>query len=185
MTKFHFFIILFFICSCTNTFRQKDPQGEEFLGKEVWTKTNLHLFQKQYIYWQNYLSGELLPVGTPLRLKEVYTEEAILTDTSNNDFIVHWKVNESTAFKDVFNQYFLLEDPKPSLQKMSANIIESISLGEVKRGMLKQHVIVSLGYPPAMEDPYSKEVWIYWESEFRKRAIYFEDDKVTNIIYSE
>ena len=87
MTKFHFFIILFFICSCTNAFRQKDPAGEEFLGKEVWTKTNLHLFQKQYIYWQNYLSGELLPVGTPLRLKEVYTEEAILTDTNNNDLI--------------------------------------------------------------------------------------------------
>lgn len=185
MTKFHFFIILFFICSCTNAFRQKDPAGEEFLGKEVWTKTNLHLFQKQYIYWQNYLSGELLPVGTPLRLKEVYTEEAILTDTNNNDFIVHWKVNESTNFKDIFNQYFLLEDPKPSLQKMRADVIESISLGEVKRGMLKQHVIVSLGYPPAMEDPYSKDVWIYWESEFHKRAIYFEDDKVTNIIYSE
>ncbi|WP_372364562.1 hypothetical protein [Candidatus Uabimicrobium sp. HlEnr_7] len=186
MAKFYFFItITFLIFGCGSLSRQKDLESQKYLGKELWTKTNLHLFEKQYLYWQNYLSGELLPVGTTFRLKEVYTKEAILTDNSNNDFILYWKADETTNFKDAFDKYFLEEDPKASIQKMNVQIVESISLGEVKRGMSKRQTIISLGYPPRTTDPYDKDIWIYWESEFRKRAIYFEDDKVTNIVYSE
>ena len=186
MTKFYLLILLsFLICGCNSTLRQKNVEAQEHVGKELWTKTNLHLFQKQYLYWQNYLSGELLPVGTAFRLKEVYEDEAILTDNENNDYVLYWKNEDSTKFQQIFDRYFLLEDPASILQKLKPEVLQSISLAELKRGMTKQETLISLGYPPSLEDPYKKDIWIYWESETGKRAVYFEDNKVTNIVYGE
>lgn len=186
ITWIRFLLIMIFLLLNGCIFNDKIEsivEAKEYLGRELWTATNLHIIKKEYIHAKNYLAEEIFPLGTAIRLKAVSADVAIFIDNYNENYTLYWnKKNENLQFKDVFHKYFRVTSPDKMLEDVSVSILESISLGEVKRGMRKEYVLLALGYP-INKNPKKENLWIYWETKLKKRAIYFEDNNVTEIIY--
>ncbi len=180
--------LLLWICSflaiaCTSL--TPDPKTQELLGQEMWLATNLRIYQKQSIYWQNYIDGEIVPVGTPVRLKNIDNETAIMVDNYNREFILYWRfsrLSEDASLVDCLERYLSTENPLDEIEALPPEDFRSIQLGEIKRGMSKKLVLWSMGWPPDLEKK-DRDIWIYFTIDRRKRAVYFENDVVVDIIY--
>ncbi len=177
-------VILFLLCcSCATSLPPADPSAATLLGCEFWTATNLRVFYKQYIYWENRLNGEILQVGTPLRLVEVNKETANLVDRNNNQYLLYWQCpGYEESFAQRVSQYLTNQDPLAEIGKLKEEERAAIQIGEIKRGMSKKMVLYSWGFPPGISSPLEQDTWIYWVNSWQKCIVYFDKGMVVQIV---
>ena len=113
--------LIFLVLSCSSA--PVDPDADKFIGREMWTATNLRLFREKNIYWTNYLDGEVLPVGTCIRLTEITSEYATFIDRNDREFTFYWQTRDEpnwVMFKKEVHKYFTFEDPASAAREAAA-----------------------------------------------------------------
>ena len=181
-----FYILLFLsflLASCSSI--PKDHSGDVYIGRQMWTATNLRIFKKNRISWRNLLTGSILPLGRTMRFKEINVEYAIFIDNQDREYRIYWKgigENFQRSFKEEVHKYFTTKDPTEEFQKLSQEKQEDIFIGEIRRGMTKKEVYWSLGHPYNSKNPMEEKIWIYWADESTKLAIYFKKNRVVQIV---
>ena len=67
-----------------------------------------------------------------------------------------------------------LEELTSGMSELELAAIES---GEVRQGMSREAVLVSLGYPPESGTPSTKlDSWRYWRHRFNTFIVHFDDE---------
>ena len=161
-----------------------DTIASPWIGKQLWTATNLRVFSNQYIYWQNYLEGKILAVGTQVRLMEITNKTALFVDNANTKYLLYWR-GEGESYQADFNQemkkYFDQQDPQTAIGKLSEAEQQAIDVGTIQKGMSKAAVLLACGFPCDQANPMTSDMWLYQANSWKKWAVNFDNGVVIEI----
>ena len=77
------------------------------------------------------------------------------------------------------DRLFVERDPKLKLKNVPKKTRELIEAGQVDKGMTRDQVLMSLGYPPAHRTPVlDSPQWTYWQNRWQTFIVDFDGDKV-------
>jgi hypothetical protein len=175
--------------------------AEQVSGKTFYTTANIWYESKGIqIDSTNYHMGAFLPIGTNVKIIEVYdgmtTHENPLGAPVFERFIrfedeaghtyklifLSKHAREGMTVWDFFRQYFSENNPMGdggAFWSLTAEEQKSVLAGEITVGMSKTAVVMAYGYPPSHRTPsLQQDKWIYWVNWFKTRTVLFSDDKV-------
>lgn len=151
-------------------------------GQERYTQLNLWVEGGEHLT-TNYKAGWKLPVNSKVRIGDTSGDAIkVRVPDSGREFVVmNVEGYSGQDIAGIADRYFA--DEARDLSGFSASDQESIREGEIRRGMSKQAVLTSRGYPPAHETGSIREdEWKYWTSRFDTIVVSFENDRVIRIV---
>lgn len=174
--------------------------AEQVSGQTFYTTANLWSERRGQIESTNYHRGAILPIGTQVKITEVFDGTATLSDplgTQTFDRFIRFDDESGQSYKllfiprhaqegmtvwDLFKQYFSEYNPMReggAFWSLTAEEQKSVMAGEIAVGMSKTAVVMAYGYPPGHKTPSLKlDTWTYWENRFKTRSVHFSGDSV-------
>jgi len=118
----------------------------------------------------------VIPVGTPVKLTSYGRSRAAIevegetkTQYLGNDYS-RGLSNEAFAARFVVS-----EDPRKEIAGYPEKIRTAITAGKIMKGMTRDQVIMSLGWPVHSENPdIEAEGWRFWRSSFAEISVFFD-----------
>ena len=150
-----------------------------FDGQSRYLCCNLH-YEKPKITDVTYQTGALVPLGTRVTITKVHKQDVTFEAQGFPPITFVNKYGHSAVPMDTFvNRWFVERDPKLKLKNVSKKTIELIQSGQVDKGMTRDQVLMSLGYPPAHRTPsLDSPQWTYWQNRWQSFVVDFSGDKV-------
>lgn len=150
------------------------------LAETVYTKTNLHIHRNK-ISAINYQSGSLLPLGTKVHIEKRGRKYYELKAGSLRFRFYNHRAT-GMSMRDAFDLHFGA-DPKPRLAELSKRERRLVRRAKVEKGMSKEAVLLSLGYPPPHRTPSTRSPeWTYWRSKMATFRVLFDgEDRVERV----
>jgi hypothetical protein len=155
--------------------------GDVTPGKTLYTQFSL-FYEKNRHLTTNYRRGTLVPVNTAVEFVKAEGKNIEVVLPDGQKLKISNVVNFSGENLDgIFNRTFAA---KPlNLSSFSTAEQKAIMAGEVVVGMCKAAVIAALGYPPKHKTAsLDLNQWQYWQSRFDTIIVYFDKDRVTQIM---
>lgn len=152
-------------------------------GEELYTQVNMHYIDKRKkVYWTNYSVDTLIPVNTPVILISVAGSD-VLFKLKESGIRLTLKNHSGSGLtgKQWAERHF--SSARVDLGRFTDEERSAIEKGEVQRGMSREAVLVSRGYPPAHRTPSLEAVkWTYWNNRWDNVDVIFGvDGKVTDV----
>ena len=150
-----------------------------FDGQSRYLCCNLH-YENPKITDVNYQQGALVPLGTRVTITKVQKQAATFEAPGFPPLTVVLKYGRGALNMDTFvNRLFVERDPKLKLKNVPKKTREMIEAGQVAKGMTRDQVLMSLGYPPAHRTPsLDSPQWTYWQNRWQSFIVDFDGDKV-------
>jgi hypothetical protein len=187
MLKFHraqsafglVFVASFLLCGCQQAGLQSasgqsaksaappPPQG--------YTCCNLH-YENDWINDGNYAQHPFIPAGTPAKVTG-YGRYRASVDIGGKPMRLGQDYGRAQETLEKWVAKMIVEtDPKPKIAGYSADVREAIRQGRVMKGMSREQVIISVGYPMTSETPaLDSEIWRHWVSSFGAYQVLWDD----------
>jgi len=159
--------------------------------KEYWTRTNLH-HDGSEIHWKNYLSMTLLPIGTPVRLLDIYPGYLKVEDMKGNEYEMMFPGEAFDNAEKAISSYLTSQNPLNRLKYFTKAIRQSIRSSIPLPSMTKEQVLMAIGYPPLAFENYiylDLNIWEYLEKKqedeyIRKKVLRFKSSLSSNTLVS-
>jgi hypothetical protein len=155
-----------------------------------YTCCNLH-YVKDEITDANYLRGDVLPLGTRVRIVEVRKDRVRFEVPGHATMTLVFRGDDERAFDVYLDRIFVADDPYARLPKLadtgqerfeSDRLRRAIEEGDVEPGMTRAQVLLALGYPPADRTPsLDAPKWTYLAGRDDAFEVYFEGDAVARV----
>lgn len=180
--------------------------ADDVVGKKFYTLVNIWYESPGPIDSTNYHKGVIVPLGTQVRITEVYDGSGPVRnalDPTVLELFIRFDVAGGQPYRilfqpryakpgmtlmDLFRQYFSEQDPMApggAFRSLSREEQKSVLAGEITPGMSKAAVIMAYGYPPSHKTPaLAADTWVYWDSRFKTRTVSFQNDKVEEVAES-
>jgi hypothetical protein len=131
-------------------------------GRSLFTCCNLH-YENGEISDANYWVGKLLPAGTPVRIDGM-TDDGVMLSAGDVKLELTHEYGAKEESRDQYLAKILVaSDPKPRIAAYPKGVRRAIEKAKVERGMTREEVLVSLGYPPTSLMPsLDAKEWKYW-----------------------
>jgi len=141
-----------------------------------YTCCNIHYEKPDSLSDANYTVGALLPFGAPATVQSM-TKKSVTFGAGGNTFTL---TQAYGADQESPQQYFakvLVEtDPHVRFNMFSKSVQDAISNGRVEKGMTKEQVIMSLGYPPTHRTASTQaNIWTYWYNRWVTFVVNFDE----------
>lgn len=139
---------------------------KENLVRSGYTCCNLH-YNGDWISDSNHTQLPFIPVGTAVQVKKIDGYLAHIEVDGKPMRLAHdyGRLEETT--EQWVNKIVVLDDPKARITRFSPPVRNAISRGQLTRGMTREQVIMSAGYPQSNENPrLDGPYWRYWWSSF-------------------
>jgi len=150
--------------------------------QQGYTCCNLH-HEGDWISDSNYAGLPMVPAGTPVKVLS-YGRYRAHVDMNGKPFRFgqdYGREQEST--EKWVSKLVVTEDPKLKLASYPKQVQEAIKAGQLMKGMTKEQVLMSVGYPLTNENPsLDAPVWRYWRSSFDEYQVEWDKQgRVKNI----
>ncbi len=168
----------------TGAFWQEFPsiapaQVQPVAGKDYFTRYTFREEKNEY-KTTNYARGNIVPINTPVKLISMSGSKMTLRRLDTNQEI---KVeNEDKFTKKSIPEIasLLLAADKTPIEKLPEEVASAVRNGEMRKGMTRELVLLTRGYPPAHETPSIEgDRWVYWSSRFVKQTIVFINGRLS------
>ncbi len=189
MNKFLFFrlvsfVMLLLLVAC-NSVNVKDAEtGETVIGQEYYLNVNVWYNHPLKIMSTNYHAGSRLGIGKKVTITKLGGKKIRFTDESGGDYmIIHHRKHTSGDLQTLFDRYFGKKDitKSKSFSKFSTKVQKQIRNGEIVKGMSKDAIIMSYGYPPSHRTAsLDGDRWIYWGTKWVSKAATFDNGKLVS-----
>jgi len=150
----------------------------------LFTAYNIWFEQPTRVYSTNYQRGNILPAGSEVKDVSNSSRKLEFVDVkSNMKFSIEFIAKHHPGLsEEQWKNRFLTSKPFPELTRgLTAEEIRSIKAGQVKVGMSKKAVLVSVGYPPEVGTASTElESWKYWRHRFGTYSVKFTKDRVSS-----
>ena len=156
---------------------------QQLSGQRLFTCCNLH-YEDRDISDANYWVGKLLPVGTLVLVGEV-TEDAVALSMGDLKLTL---TREYGTKEEPLDQYLakalVKSDPKPRIASYPKAVRRAIEYGRVERGMTREQVLISLGYPATDRTPSLQDrEWTYRYNHLNTYRVAFDGaGRVSDVI---
>lgn len=121
-------------------------------------------------------SGQrVVPLGTPTKVTG-YGRYRVLVTIDGKRQAIGNDYSRDISLENFAKRYVVTEDPRAKLATYPAKQRDAIQAGLVGRGMTREQVLMSVGYPIASENPrLEAPTWRYWISSFSEFQVAFDD----------
>jgi hypothetical protein len=147
-------------------------------------------YEKTDITDVNYTTrGTMVPWGTPVKVLRVEGQKIQFQPTGHPPLTLVHKVGRKSESMDQYLDHLLLTtDPHTRIKAPgkrdteTARLEKLVAQGEVEKGMTRDQVLRSLGYPPAHRTPsIESTTWTYWQNRWATMVVVFDGDKVVRV----
>lgn len=142
---------------------------------------NLH-YSGDWISDSNLAQLPFIAAGTPISVKKIDGYRAYVEIDGKPMRLGHDYGRAEETTEQWVNKLVVLEDPKPKIAKFAPAVRNAIAKGQLMKGMTKEQVIISVGYPQTNENPkLDGPYWRYWWSSFGPYYVYWAKGAVSKI----
>jgi hypothetical protein len=180
-------IIIASLVGCKNTDTKPDDSKpvvavkKDVLVRSGYACCNLH-YEGDWISDSNLAQLAFIPAGTPIKVNKIEAYRAYVEVDGKPMRLGHDYGREQESTEQWVNKLVVLEDPKLKIAKLAPASRKAIEAGKLAKGMTKEQVIISVGYPQTNENPrLDGPYWRYWWSSFGPYYVYWSDSKVRKI----
>jgi hypothetical protein len=155
----------------------------QWQGRTLYTCCNIH-YESNTVNDANYFVGTTLPFGSPVTVTAMTSDSATVRSGSTDLTIVHSYGRDQESAQQYFSKILVDTDPHVRFATFPKDVQSAITDGRVERGMTKEQVIMSLGYPPTHRTASTNlNTWTYWYNHWVTYTVTFDDSgKVANIV---
>ena len=117
----------------------------------------------------------VIPAGTPVKVvgygrQRVHIEIGGKKQAIGNDY------SRDLALEVFARRYVVSENPSDKLAQYPKPIQDAITSMRLTKGMSREQVLMSVGYPVSSENPnLDAKVWHYWVSSYAEFRVSFDD----------
>lgn len=192
-SRFLILLVVFFVSINTAfAFDDEDDEDEEFSkpkarveGQVRYTTTNIW-YERPTKILILFHAGAMLPVGTKITLGDMNSKAVRFTDESDTNFRIYTRKYYNLTGPKMVELLFSKKNPLAKggkFHKFSKMEQKQIKLGQIKKGMSKQAVIMAYGYPPTHVNPsIESDSWQLWKTRWNKLQVTFENGKVSRVL---
>jgi hypothetical protein len=169
------------LAGCQTTGPRSEGAAAEPALVSGYTCCNLH-HEGDWINDGNYAQHPMIPAGTPIRITS-YGRYRAHADIDGKKFRLGLDYGrEAETTEQWVAKLVVKEDPKLRLNAWSPAVREAVKRGQVKAGMTKEQVIMSLGYPLTNENPrLDASIWRYWRSSFGEYQLHWNNGRISKV----
>jgi hypothetical protein len=155
----------------------------EYQSRSLMTCCNIH-YETDKINDANYFVGSTLPPGTPVQVEAMGSNSVTFVADGKKLTLEHNYGTAQESLRQYVDKILVAEDPKLRLTGFSRSAQQAIRDGRVERGMTKEQVILSLGYPPTHRTASTAaSEWLYWYNHWMTYKVQFDDaGVVSNVV---
>ena len=166
----------------------EEETGGALMSEPLYTAYNLWYENPDKISCVNYQRGARIPAGTRVNriaIKPGRSDQwsgIHFTTEDGGSYVIQFafRYHPGVSVEAFKNRLFTPKNYQELTRNMSAREIECVKSGTVRRGVSKECVLVSYGYPPEHKTSSLKvNAWIYWNHRFGTKAVQFNADGVT------
>ena len=165
--------------------KQPAPPGllQEYQSRSLMTCCNIH-YEGDEINDANYFVGTTIPAGTAVQVLAMTGSSVTFMAAGKKLTLVHSYGKDQESIQQYLSKVLVPDDPKAKLATFPRSAQQAIRDGRVEKGMTREQVIMSLGYPPTHRTAStSSNEWTYWYNRWVTYKVQFDDQgRVSNII---
>ena len=162
---------------------QKSTKPAEPSLPAGFTCCNFH-YEGDWISDSNYTTLPMIPVGTPAKVTKYARHRAYADIGGKQMRLGHDYGRDQEKLEQWTAKMIVADDPKIKIATFPDAIKNAIRQGKIAKGMTKEQVIMSVGYPLTSENSsLDASVWRMWVSSFEEyQVIWGSDGLVKEII---
>jgi hypothetical protein len=155
----------------------------EYQGRSLMTCCNIH-YEGEEVSDANYFVGATLPAGTPVQVQSMRSDSVTFTADGKKLSLYHRYGTAQESLQQYVNKVLVSDDPKAHLATFPRAAQQAIRDGRVEKGMTREQVIMSLGYPPTHRTASTtSNEWTYWYNRWVTYKVQFDDaGLVSNVV---
>jgi hypothetical protein len=128
----------------------------------------------------------VVPVGSPIRATS-YGKHRVKVVVENKNQTLLNDYSRDLPVEQFAKRYIVGDDPTVKIKSFPPNIQYAIAAGHLVRGMTREQVLMSVGYPASSEVPnLSSNEWLFWITDKVQYRVKFDDQErlsdVENVI---
>lgn len=151
------------------------PMVDPVAGKEYFLRSTLFFEDGKHVA-TNYTRGVLVPINTAVKIDSISGKTIAFHRVDTGESLKVENVDKYTLKNSAELARTLFSEVKTPLEQLPPEVAAAIQHGELRKGMPKEIVLMTRGYPPAHETPsLDGNRWVYWSSRFVKLTIVFDD----------
>ncbi|MCW5892387.1 MAG: DUF4222 domain-containing protein [bacterium] len=166
------------LSACLQGPKVADPR----IGETRFLCCNLR-YEKPAVTDNPYQVGTLIPVGTRVQITGVRKNSVTFQPDGYPAITMVNRYGKKVLPMDgLIDRWLVTTDPKPAIARLPKKIRPLVEAGQIEKGMTRQQVLWSWGYPPANRTPdLASPQWSFWENRWHQMVVYFDGDKVSLI----
>ena len=155
----------------------------EYQARSLVTCCNIH-YETADISDANYFVGTTIPPGTPVKVQAMASDSVTFTADGKKLTLSHKYGAGQESLQQYVNKVLVADDSKVRLASFPRSVQQVIHEGRVERGMTREQVIMSLGYPPTHRTASTTgNEWTYWYNRWVSYKVQFDDrGVVSNVV---
>jgi SmpA/OmlA family protein len=161
------------------------PPGllQEYQSRSLMTCCNIH-YEGDEINDANYFVGATIPPGTPVQVQSMTGNSITFAADGRTLTLVHSYGTDQESMQQYFGKVLVSDDPKVRLSTFPRSAQQAIHDGRVEKGMTREQVIMSLGYPPTHRTASTTaNEWTYWYNRWVTYKVEFDNGGlVSNVV---
>ncbi len=147
-----------------------------YKSRTLYTCCNIH-FESWDVSDANYHVGHVLALGTPVQVESVGHRNVWIKAGSGELRLSQDYGRDQESFRQYLDKILVADDPTVRLASFPPDVQRAIRESRVERGMTREQVIMSLGYPPTHRTPSTAaREWTYWYGRSDSYEILFGRD---------
>ncbi len=176
------FSLLLTACNTVDTKEASKIIGQDyFLKVNVWYEPS----KETKILSTNYHISKRLNVGEKFKIIDLAGKEIFFSDEKGVEYaIIHHTKYTPISLIELFNRYFSKTSVMATggaFTNFTQEEQNNIRNGQIVKGMSKEAVLMSYGFPPEHRTPsLERDDWIYWESRWSSETAIFEKGKLVS-----
>ena len=174
------FSLSFMLNGCGGAKLSPEVQKEFDSHATMYTQVNMHYNINRrgvkLVEATNYQVGILIPVNSKVTLIDINSRQIAFEYKGHKIILKNIPKYTGLDMNGLVKRYF--GKNKVNLSKFSSAERKAIESAKVIKGMSKDAVLVSLGYPPAHRTPSLKEnKWTYWHNRWKTFVVEFKNSR--------
>jgi hypothetical protein len=149
----------------------------QWQSRPLYTCCNLHYgyYGPDKIDDANYDVGSMLPFGSAVTIESMTDDSVIFRSGATQLQLTHRAGHKQESAQQYFSKIFVETNPHITFASYPKLVQTTITEGRVERGMTKEQVVMSLGYPPTHRTAsLDLNNWIYWYNRWTTYHVTFD-----------
>lgn len=155
----------------------------QWQSRTLYTCCNIH-YEGDTINDGNYSVGSTLPFGSAATVEKMTSDSVTFRAGGTMLTLAHSYGRDQESSPQYFSKILVDSDPHAKFATFSKQVQSAISDARIERGMTKEQVIMSIGYPPTHRTASTDmNTWTYWTNHWITYQVQFGDNgKVSNLV---